>query len=132
MGIRCLNDVSASQGAAVMQKYLKCIEYCLLSGTSNTRKAALDVVYLISHGGLVHPQSCIPLLMAASADSNVKIREKADSQLAKSQTNLLLSTALKGISLAYELSRNERTEPIENVESAAVRGYRFVENETGE
>ena len=162
--IRCLNDVSSSQGAAVMQKYLKCIEFCLLSGTCSTRKAALDVVYLISFGGLVHPQSCIPLLMAASADSNLKIREKADSQLAKSQTNLLLSTALKGISLAYELSRNDEEnkfrkkqleielkneeklkngenlenleeieeEPEEVQENAIVRGYRYVENETGE
>ena len=122
--IKELNDVAASQGSAVMQKFLKNIEHCLLTGKVNTRKAALDVVYLTTFGGLVHPKNCIPLLMAASADPNPKIRDKADGQLAKNSVNLLQSCAIKGIGFAYELCRNVDPRP-----DKVVRGYRKTEND---
>lgn len=121
--IRQLNDLSASQGAAIVQTYLKHISGCLMASSINIRKAALDVIYLTAHGGLVHPKFFIPLLIAASCDVDEKISQKAISQISKLPLKLVQSSAIQGTINAFILCNNICESSGSNGQNI-VRGFR--------
>ena len=79
--LKTYGDEKSSVSGAVSQMLLAPIHHCFFHKTTQVRSAAVQVICLVLHQGLLHPISCIQYLIAICTDLDEANRIKAEQTL---------------------------------------------------